>query len=437
MAKNKGVTFEKLALTPVPAEERQHWISVTLIQAGFMISATSLWTGSLMIAGLTLSQTVIAGIAGYGIVVVICWLQGIMGSDIGVPSIVVATQSFGDRGSQYLVSTADAVCCIGWFAINANICGAAFSGLLLECFDINIPIKVSIIAWGIVMFSTAVIGFNGLKFLNIIAVPIMCVVTVAGLFIVLSGDGLDTLKAFMPAGFDVTMTSGIDMVIGGFIVGAVLSADYTRYQKTRTDVFKSSFLGIFPIGVGLLWAGGAFAIVAGTEDLTNIFIGLGIPVLGLLSLILSTWPANSANAYSAGLGVVKILGCKDDQRTKVTLICGIIGSVIGAFEVIYYFETFLIYLGIVIAPIAGIMLVDYFIIGRGKKENWAPTAGVNWQALLALAIGVAGAILIPFGVESVNGVIIAGVLTFVFRKTLPQAKKLNFVDLDTDEQKGA
>lgn len=148
MAKNKGVTFEKLALTPVPAEERQHWISVTLIQAGFMISATSLWTGSLMIAGLTLSQTVIAGIAGYGIVVVICWLQGIMGSDLGVPSIVVATQSFGDRGSQYLVSTADAVCCIGWFAINANICGAAFSGLLLECFDINIPIKVSIIAWG-------------------------------------------------------------------------------------------------------------------------------------------------------------------------------------------------------------------------------------------------------------------------------------------------
>ena len=53
MAKNKGATFEKLALRPVPAGERQHWISVTLIQAGFMISATSLWTGSLMVAGMS------------------------------------------------------------------------------------------------------------------------------------------------------------------------------------------------------------------------------------------------------------------------------------------------------------------------------------------------------------------------------------------------
>lgn len=63
------------------------------------------------------------------------------------------------------------------------------------------------------------IGFNGLKYLNMIA--------------------------------------GIDMVIGGFILGAVLSADYTRYQKTRADVFKSSFVGILPIGVILLWAGAA------------------------------------------------------------------------------------------------------------------------------------------------------------------------------------
>jgi len=188
MAKGKGVKFEMLALRPVPADERQHWISVALIQAGFMISATSLWTGSLMVAGMSLTQTVIAAVIGYVIVVAICYAQGVMGSDIGVPSIVVATQSFGDRGSQFLVSTVSALCCIGWFAINANICGAAFSGLMSSSFGIDIPVKASIILWGIIMVSTAVVGFDGLKYLNYVAVPLMLAVTVVGLYIVVSGE---------------------------------------------------------------------------------------------------------------------------------------------------------------------------------------------------------------------------------------------------------
>ncbi len=220
-------------------------------------------------------------------------------------------------------------------------------------FGIDIPIKISIIVWGIIMFSTAAIGFNGLKILNVVAVPLMVAVTVVGLYIVVSGDGVSALKSFVPYDTEMNMLVGIDMVIGGFIVGAVLSADYTRYQKTRMDVFKSPFFGIMPLGVILLWVGAVFAIAAGTEDLTSIFIGLGIPVLGLLSLILSTWPANSANVYSAGLDTLKVFQCKDDKRVLVTVICGIIGTVVGSFEIIFYFETFLIYLGIIIAPIAG------------------------------------------------------------------------------------
>ncbi|MDO4833707.1 MAG: cytosine permease [Bacillota bacterium] len=432
MTEKRNTTVEKIALAPVPTNERQHWISVTLIQAGFMISATSLWTGSIMIDGLNLTQIVIAGLIGYLIVVGICWLQGIMGSDLGVPSIIVATQSFGDRGSQFIVSTADAISCIGWFAINANICGAAFSGLMSECFGVDIPVRLSIIIWGIVMFTTAAIGFNGLKYLNMLAVPLMCAVTVVGLFITLSGDGIQVLKDFVPTTNNVTMIAGIDMVIGGFIVGAVLSADYTRYQKTRADVFKSSFAGILPIGVILLWAGAAFAIVAGSEDLTVIFIGLGIPVLGLLSLILSTWPANSANAYSAGLGFLKVFRLSDKYRIRITLICGLVGTIVGSFEIIFYFEQFLTYLGVVIAPFAGVMIIDYFVIGKGNPAKWAPTKGINWAGMIALAIGVVAGLVIPWGIVSVNGVIVSAVATLILRKVMPAAKTTTLEDISID-----
>ncbi|MDR1068811.1 MAG: cytosine permease [Clostridiales Family XIII bacterium] len=434
MAKEKGIVFEKLALRPVPRDQRQGWISVALIQAGFMISATSLWAGSLMIAGMSLVETAIAAVIGYVIVVAICFAQGIMGSDIGVPSIVVATQSFGDRGSQFLVSTISAVCCIGWFGINANICGAAFSGLMSSSFDVEIPVKVSIIIWGVIMFSTAVIGFNGLKILNYIAVPAMVAVTVVGLYIVASGDGIDAIRSFIPYDPDMTMGVGIDMVIGGFIVGAVLPADYTRYQKTRRDVFKSSFFGILPLGVILLLAGAVFAIAAGTEDLTNIFIGLGIPLFGLLSLILSTWPANAANIYSAGLATMKVFWLKDNKRIPVTLLCGILGTAVGSFEIIFYFETFLTYLGIIIAPIAGVMMVDYFIIGKGKPENWAPTVGVNWRGIIALAAGIVVSIFVPVGIESVNGVIVSAVVLLVLDKVMPKPATTSLEALDKSEE---
>jgi cytosine permease len=272
---------------------------------------------------------------------------------------------------------------------------------------VNFPIKASIIIWGIIMFSTAVIGFNGLKYLNIIAVPLMIAVSVIGLYMALSGSGMETIKAYLPTGDKLSMIDGINIVIGGFIVGAVLPADYTRYQKKRVDVLKSSFVGIFPIGLGLLVAGALFGIAAGTEDLTSIFIGLGIPVLGLVSLILTTWPANGANVYSAGLDAMKVLNLDDKYRAKVTVACGLIGTIVGSFEIIFYFETFLIYLGMIIAPFAGVMIADYWIIGKGKPENWIPRDGIHWIGMIALALGIVTSIFIPWAIPSVNGIVIS------------------------------
>ncbi|MGI6258174.1 MAG: cytosine permease [Anaerovoracaceae bacterium] len=430
MSESKKVFLEKRALEPIPTGERQHWMSVTLIQAGFMISATSLWTGSIMAAGMSLWNTVIAAVIGYVIIVAICTVQGIMGSDLGVPSIVAATSSFGDRGSQWLISSVCAICTIGWFAINANICGAAFSGLLSASFGISFPIPASVILWGVVMFVTAAIGFNGLKVLNVIAVPLMVAVSVVGLYMALSGKGLDVLKDYVPTGEAMSLLTGIDMVIGGFIVGAVLSADYTRYQKTRMDVLRSSFFGIFPIGVGLLWVGGVLAIVAGTEDLTKIFIGLGIPFLGMLSLILSTWPANAANAYSAGLDVMKVFNITDRKRPMVTVICGLAGTIIGSFQIIHYFENFLIILGVIIAPFAGVMIADYWIINKGKAANWAPVKNINWPGMISLALGVLTSFLIKVGIAGLNGIIVSMIAYVILYRIMPKPEKLNVAELE-------
>ncbi len=415
MAEKKKGSIELVALNKVPLEERQHWISVGLIQAGYMITASSLWTGSLLISGMKLSEALIAGAVGYGIIVLLCTILGIMGRDLGVPSIVIAGSSFGERGSQFVISLILGISTIGWFAINANICGAAFSGLMETSFGISIPIPVSVIIWGVIMTSTAVFGFNGLKVLNIVAVPVMIVVVVVAVYIAISDTSSSVFWDYMPTE-KMGILVGIDVVLGGFIIGAITAADYTRYQRTRADVLKSSLIGIFPLGVLLLVAGALLAISVGSEDVTVIFVGIGIPVVGLVALILSTWPANAANAYGTGLDFMNVLKLDDKYRPVVAGICGVVGTVAGSFEIIFYFESFLIYLSAIITPIAGIMIADYWIIGKGKAENWKVKPGVNWIGIVSLAIGILGSLFITFGLASFNGAIISLVVYIVIYK---------------------
>jgi cytosine permease len=293
-----------------------------------------------------------------------------------------------------------------------------------ESFGIDIPVQISIIVWGIIMFVTSIIGFAGLKYLNIVAVPLMITVCVYGIYLGLSSHSLSALSNFIPDG-NMTFIGAINVVIGGYIVGAVTVADFTRYQKSRADVVKSSVIGIFPAGVALKWAGAVLAIVVGTADLTLIFVSLGIPAFGLITLILSTWPANSSNTYSAGIDTVKMFGLKDSKRPLVTAICGVIGTVAGSFQIIFYFETILTWFGIIMAPIIGVMVADYWIIGKGKPENWHPTKGFNWTGIGSLAVGVLVSALVPYGIPSITGSVVSFVVYLVLRKVLPAPQILD------------
>jgi cytosine permease len=237
----------------------------------------------------------------------------------------------------------------------------------------------------------------------------MIVVCIVGLRLALSGGGAAALAEYLPTG-KMTMIEAISFVIGGYALGAVMASDFTRYQRTRKDVWLSTFIGIFPLGVGLIIVGAILAITAESYDLTVIFVSLGIPVLGLLSLIMSTWPANAGNAYSSGLDVVKMFNFTDARRARATFVCGIIGTAVGCFDVIFYFETILTYMGIIVIPVGGVMIADYWVLSKGRAENWKPSKGVNIAGMISWAAGAVASLFIPWGVECINGMAISFVL---------------------------
>jgi cytosine permease len=106
------------------------------------------------------------------------------------------------------------------------------------------------------------------------------------------------------------------------------------------------------------------------------------------------------------------------------LICGLIGTVVGSFDAIFYFEEFLIWLCVIIAPFAGVMIADYWIIGKGKPENWAPTRNINWTGMVALLLGVVVSFTLTFGIIGINGPIVAMAAYLLLHKIMPKPERM-------------
>ena len=164
---------ETNALTPKTQEERQSWISLAFVQAGICVCLPSFLEGALLAEAMPFWQAIAAGIAGNVIVVILMSILGFIGSDLGRASCTLTESTFGKKGARYIISVIYAVNLIGWFGINNEECGMAFSNFMQSAFGIGIPHQVSSIGWGIIMLITAVFGMNAIEKLNYISIPLL------------------------------------------------------------------------------------------------------------------------------------------------------------------------------------------------------------------------------------------------------------------------
>ena len=91
-----------------------------------------------------------------------------------------------------------------------------------------------------------------------------------------------------------------------------------------------------------------------------------------------------------------------------------------------HFEDFLYILGDALLPTMGVILADYWIIGRGKPENYRMPDGFNWIGIISWLCGYAVIKLIPYGVPFAQGIIIAAALYVILAKMIKRPQdKLN------------
>ena len=141
------------------------------------------------------------------------------------------------------------------------------------------------------------------------------------------------------------------------------------------------------------------------------------------------------NAYSGGLALSNLLGF-DESKFKITTgIAGVIGTILAAMGLLDAFQGFLSLMSALIPPLAGVIIASYWIIGKGKKENFRIKDGFSAIGVISFLVGailacITGgtfanfpglveavpALNLPFFVGPVNGIVVSLVLYVILSK---------------------
>jgi cytosine permease len=383
---------------PVPKDKRHSLASVTSVWAGFPLVITSSISGGAIVHGLGF----LAGIAaiGIGCLLLFAYVSALsaIAARTGKNFALQAAGTFGRKGfllSSALLSTL----VLGWFAVQSAEVGAVVS----TEFPVS-PFIVSIVA-GLVFSGLTLLGIRALEIIGMISGPLFLIFGITAVISATSG-GADILGYSGAGGASVMLFgSAVTLVFALFADSGTMTADFTRWAKSPKDAVIAT-ASAFPVGhfVTMLF-GGLVAAGAGAAGLdATIFssvaaLGGAFPLIAVILLSINLASVCTHCLYNAAVGWSSILHKK---MRVLTLILGIIGTIIAALGAWAYFVDWLNLLGIIVPPIGAIIIVDQAFIRKGAKA----VAGFRWQPFAAWACGSVMALLANMFVPELSNVVV-------------------------------
>lgn len=238
------------------------------------------------------------------------------------------------------------------------------------------------------MVVIAVWGMETLKNLDTISVPLLLLIMIVGTVMAFRIYGTAGLSANEVETPTMSMIEGIGTAFSFFSASALTAADLTRFQRNRRDTVKSAVWGLMPAGIITCVIGVLLSRVVGVYDISQVMAMVGLPILGLTIMILAQLTTNSVNAYTGGLDAVMTFNLPDNRRREATFVVGVLGVVLAVLRILDFIEVYLNWTTFLGAPIAGVMIADYWIVGRGKPASWHPNDGWNRTGIAATLISL-------------------------------------------------
>ncbi|HSR69224.1 MAG TPA: NCS1 family nucleobase:cation symporter-1 [Acidobacteriota bacterium] len=428
-------------LAPTRDEERTWglWHIASLWVGMSVCIPTYMLASSMISAGMTWQESLVAIFLGNAIVLLPLILNAHAGTRYGIPFPVFARAAFGTKGAHIPSMLRSLVAC-GWFGIQTWIGGTAINvvmGILwpgwaklggsFSFMGYGLPEYLSFIVFWLINMYFVWAGTESIKWLETLAAPFLIVVGLALLWWAASKVGgigailekSDELAAqrppssglhFMGALFIPWLTA----MVGFWATLSLNIPDFTRYARSQKDQALGQ-------AVGLLTTMPLFAFIGvAVTSATVILYGHAVwnpvellqilsqeersPMLGLIAMLflgLATLSTNIAANVVAPANSFANLNPRFIGFRQGGLIAGIIGILIFPWELLEMYQTWLISYSGLLGAVGGVLLCDYYCIRRTQLDSEAlydPAGaycygnGFNSAALVALVAGIAAAL---------------------------------------------
>jgi NCS1 family nucleobase:cation symporter-1 len=393
--------IESHGVDSVPTSARTHgWLDLFTMYAGVNICLPMIITGGVLVPGMTFWQAVLVGLLGNGIAAAFACLVAYPGVDHGLPVSVVTRMSLGFPRGTWIASSVIIISLLGWYAVQAEMAGLAADGVVKQLGGGSHP-TLMIVLMGLVSIYFAVMGFVWMQRIASWSVPALLLFC-GFLFATIAWQRPFLEIVSRPGTGSLTFLQGMNIMVSGQIAGGFLSSDIARYARNRRAVWYGILLGIAPVAAFMISLGALSSLATGEWNPVIGVQGLGLGVPALLLIVFATLNTNDKNLYSGGLALTNLL--PSTPRWRHTLVLGLLGTLLGCTRPSRFFIQWLVALGMMFAPLVGIVLSDYLLVRRASPMladiyrstgTYRYTGGVNLAALLAIAAGVVAGRLAP------------------------------------------
>ena len=388
-------------LVPIPPWEGRSMMNIFLIYTGVLSCLAALWGGGALGMQANLHTALLAAIVGDIILSVIGGLIAYIGGTAHQSTYGTMRHIFGWYGSWIFGVILSGIPAWGWFVVETWLFGVMIH-------DLAPGNPATSVAWaslwgGLLMATTAYVGFAGLAFLSYFTVPAFFVLVTSGFFAgVYFGGGFGKLLTFTPP-HPVPFTALITQVVGLYIVGAIITPDIARFARKAWHGSMAWIVQIIVLMTYYLTASATLTMAMGGTYFSKAMLMAGLGLGIYFVAIFGQWTTNDNNLYSSALSWDLFLPIR---KRPLILILGILGAVyawytgLTAGTSLQPFINFLIWLGTWLPPIGGVMIADFYVYQLYKrvprKDRYKLKVGmefplVNWPAWVAVVIGGAAA----------------------------------------------
>jgi len=410
------------------------WVGLSVCIPTYMLSA------SMIQAGMTWWQSLLAILLGNAIVLIPMIINAHAGTRYGIPFPVYARAAYGPRGA-HLPALLRAIVACGWFGIQTWIGGLAVSALIgflwpgwaglggdWRFMGYGLPEFAGFFLFWLINLWFVWAGTESIKWMETASAPFLILIGLAllgwamakvgGLGVILrQSDALMTARQDLTGGkwlLDVLLPWTTAMV-GYWATLSLNIPDFTRFARSQADQAVGQAMGLLTtmplfafIGIAVTSATVLLygeAIWNPVDLVSRLAAESNSPLLGIVAMVailIATLTTNvAANVVAPANSFANLSPQLVSFRTG-GLLAGLLGIVILPWKLLDMYQGWLISYSGLLGAVGGVIVCDYLVLRRGKlvladlyrlDGTYGYTDGVNWRAIAATIAGIAVALI--------------------------------------------